>query len=229
LSAFAKCVEAGIYGIEIDVHKCRSGELIVLHGGVHGGDLAHTTNGTGLVRDKSWDELKTLSVTSHADGELQGQRIPLLSEVFDLVSNQSVLNIEIKNAPWQYPGFAEDLIAMVGKYKAEETVVLSTIEHGILRTIHQQAPDLKLGLLIDGLLVDIADYADKVGFKCWHPYLGELRADYMTEAHAAGLEVNVWTANTPDEWDLALSLGVDGIVTDDPIALREYLAATSTK
>jgi glycerophosphoryl diester phosphodiesterase len=194
-----------------------------MHGGVHGGDLSHTTNGTGLVRDKTWDELRSLIVTSHAIGELTDQRIPLLSEVFELVAGKCVLNIEIKNAPWQYDVFAEDLIAMIRRFKAEESVVLSSFEHGILRTIHRQAPDLKLGLLIDGLLVDIGNYAQKVGFKCWHPYLGELRADYMSEAHAAGLEVNVWTANTPDEWDLAISLGVDGIVTDDPIGLSAYL------
>jgi len=223
LAAFRKCLEAGVYGIELDLHKCKSGELVVLHGGVHGGDLSHTTTGTGLVRDAIWDDLKTLAVDTRDPAELKGERIPLLSEVFELVAGKSVVNIEIKNAPWQYAGFADDLIAMIADHNACDWVVLSSFEHGILREIHAKVPALKLGLLVDGLIVDIGDYAAKVGVSAWHPYLGELRADYMEQAHGANLEVNVWTANTADEWELALLLGVDGIVTDDPIGLTRFL------
>lgn len=238
LTAFRKCLEAGVYGIEIDVHKCKSGELVVLHGGVHGGDVSHHSAGKGLVKDLTWDELKALelsdsavhgtssttaSTTADASVPAHVERIPLLSEVFELLRDKVVVNIEIKNAPWDYAGFADDLIAIIAKYNLANTVVLSSFDHGILKEIHEKAPQLKLGILIDGLIVGIAEYAAKIGFTCWHPYLGELRTDYMDEAHKAGLEVNVWTANTADEWQLALDLDVDGIVTDDPIGLHEFL------
>jgi glycerophosphoryl diester phosphodiesterase len=217
-----RSVEAGVYGIEIDVHKCKSGELVVLHGGIHGGDVSHHTEGTGLVKDMTWDELKVLRLGKEP-GELRGQRIPTLGEIFEAINGRCVLNIEVKNAPWQYENFADDLIAEIAKYKADRRVVLSSFDHGILRELHRKAPHLKLGLLIDGLIVDIGSYARKIGFQCWHPYLGELRADYMKEAHDAGLEVNVWTANSEAEWDLSLELGVDGICTDDPVGLMKYL------
>jgi len=213
----------GVYGIEIDVHKCKSGELVVLHGGVHGGDVAHTSNGKGLVKDLTWEELKLLSIGANFADEHKYERFPLLSEVLALLQGQCVLNIEIKNAPWQYAGFADDLIAMIRQYSAEGSVVLSSFDHGILKSIHEKAPQLKLAILIDGLIVDIGEYAKKIGFQCWHPFQGELRIDYVQEAHAAGLEVNVWTANTADEWAQALSLDVDGIVTDDPVGLDQYL------
>lgn len=227
LAAIRLCLAARVFGIEIDVHKCKSGELIVVHGGVHGGDLSHHTSRTGLVKDLVWDEIKD-AVLINPDGsalapELAGERIALLSEVFELVAGQCIVNIEIKNAPWQYAGFADDLIAMIRKYNAAGWVVLSSFDHGILREIHGKAPELKLGLLIDGLLVDIGDYAAKVGFQCWHPYLGELRTDYVEEAHRANIEIHVWTPNSEDEWALAIELGVDGIVTDDPIGLTLYL------
>lgn len=229
LAAINLCVDAGVYGIEIDVHKCMSGELVVLHGGIYGGDVSHHTGGTGLVKDLTWQQIKALTAGSNAAPEYKDTTIPLLSEVFELVGGRCVLNIEIKNAPWPYPGFADDLIAMIEKYDAADTVVLSSFEHGILKEIHEKAPHLKLGILIDGLILDIGEYAKKVGFQCWHPYLGELRADYVEEAHRAKIEVNIWTANTPDEWNLALELGVDGIVTDDPIGLTEFLDSVFEK
>lgn len=171
----------------------------------------------------TWQQISSLKAGSKAEPEYKDTTIALLSEVFELIDGRCVLNIEIKNAPWQYPGFADDLIAMIERHNAADKVVLSSFEHGILKEIHEKAPHLKLGILIDGLIVDIGEYAKKVGFQCWHPYLGELRADYVAAAHQANIEVNIWTANTPDEWDLALSLGVDGIVTDDPIGLTKYL------
>lgn len=222
IAAIKRSVQAGVYGIEIDVHKCKSGELVVLHGGIHGGDVSHHTEGTGLVKDMTWDELKVLHLGKEP-GELKGQRIPLLGEIFEAIAGRCVLNIEVKNAPWSYENFADDLIAEIKRYRADRKVVLSSFDHGILRELHGKAPYLKLGLLIDGLIVDIGEYARKIGFQCWHPYLGELRHDYMTEAHDAGLEVNIWTANTEAEWELCLELGVDGICTDDPVGLRKFL------
>ncbi len=223
LAAFKKCLEAGIYGIELDVQKCKSGELVVLHGGVHGGDLAETTDGEGLLKDKTWDELKAVRLLKPGSQDASDERIPLLSEVFELVGGRCMLNIEIKNQPWPYEGIADDLIAMIEKYKAADTVVLSSFDHGVLKAIHGKAPDLKLGLLINGLLVDVGEYAEKVGCRFWHPYLGALTTAAAEEAHMAGLKINTWTATTADEFDLALKLGADGIVTDDPAALAGHL------
>jgi glycerophosphoryl diester phosphodiesterase len=42
-------------------------------------------------------------------------------------------------------------------------------------------------------------------------------------AHAAGLQVAPWTADTPEDWDRLVGAQVDAIITDDPAALLERL------
>jgi glycerophosphoryl diester phosphodiesterase len=48
---------------------------------------------------------------------------------------------------------------------------------------------------------------------------------YVRRAHAAGLQVHVWTINDREIMASLLDLGVDGIMTDEAEALRDVLAA----
>src|SRR5215470_8343850 len=56
LVAFKKSLDVNVDGIELDIHRCKSGELVV----IHDENVARTTNGTGLVKDLTWTELKKL-------------------------------------------------------------------------------------------------------------------------------------------------------------------------
>ena len=48
----------------------------------------------------------------------------------------------------------------------------------------------------------------------------------MAEAHAAGLAVNVWTVNAPDDLRAMVALGVDTVITD---RLRAALEAAGAR
>jgi glycerophosphoryl diester phosphodiesterase len=220
MAAFKKCVENGVYGIELDIQRCKSGELIV----IHDVDVKRTAGGgSGLVKDMTWDQLKGLDAGAWFAPEFKGERIPLLSEVLDTVGEKLVINIEIKNTPVAYPGIDDDLIKVLKNYKHKDKIVISSFDHEVLKRIHAKEPGLKLGFLMCGLPADLPAYAKELGTTAWHPDLGSVRPDTLKSAQSAGVEVNVWTLNTKDDWDHATKMHVDGIITDDPVAVATFL------
>lgn len=220
MAAFRKCVENGIDGIELDIHRCKTGELVV----VHDENLSRTTSGSGIVKDKTWDELQKMSAGSWFSPAFKDEKIPLLADVLKLIDGKLLLNIEVKNAPTAYAGIEDDLLKQLASYKYPDKILVSSFDHELIKRIHDKAPQYKVAFLNDGILVDLKGYSKKIGAQAWNPAFGDVRSDSIKQAHDAGVEVNVWTVNKPEDWQSAIDMGVDGICTDDPVALKEYLA-----
>lgn len=218
LEAFKLSLDAGAEGIEFDVHRCSTGELVVIHDDT----VNRTTNGVGHVKDISWDELQRLDAGSWFDSQFQSVKIPSIKQVLDLVSGSVILNIEVKNAPTDYPDIEEDVLALLAGYP-KETIIVSSFDHKLLKRFAKLNPSLNLAVLADGIFLDIGKYASELNAKYWHPGFNELRADAVEDAHKAGLKVNAWTLNDPRQWTSAIQMKVDGIVTDDPAGLVAYL------
>lgn len=223
LAVFRKSVDAGVFGIELDVHRAKSGEIVVLHWE----DLRKTTDGEGLVKDATWDEIKKLSAGAWFGKDFADERVPLLSEVLDLVQGKLTLNVEIKNAPTAYDGIEDDLIVLLDAYGHDDKIIISSFDHALLKRFHEKAPQFRTAVLLNGLLADLPAYAKDIGATVWHPHFVNLRSDLVAEAQKAGIEVNAWTLNEEEEWKAALEMGLDGIVTDDPEGLKKFLASNS--
>lgn len=223
MAAFSRSVEAGVDGIELDIHKCKSGELVVIHDDT----LERTTNGKGYVKDKTWEELKDLDCGSWYDKSFKDERLPLLKDVLKLVDGKLTVNIEIKNCPMNYQGIAEDLLKLLSDYKYPDKIVISSFDHKVLKAIAAREKKYKLALLGDSVISDLGKYAATVGAKAWNPAFDCVRDDTVSDAHKNNLEVNTWTVNDSEGFARAVQLKVDAIITDDPIGLRKFLAAGS--
>lgn len=219
MAAFRKSMAAGVYGIELDVQRCSSGELVVFHD--H--DLSRTTNGVGLLKSSSFDELKRLSAGAWFDDRFQEERIPLLSEVLALVNGRAMLNIELKNTPVEYPGLDDDVIDLLDDYPHMDKVVFSSFDNRLAKAMRQKRPDWNYAVLLDGIPVDVAGVASDMGARYWHPCCESLLSDACAEAKSAGLIINVWTVNEQKDWARMLEWQVDGIMTDDPLGLIKFL------
>jgi glycerophosphoryl diester phosphodiesterase len=220
MASFRKAVEFGCDSIELDIHKCKSGELVV----IHDADVARTTDGAGAVPDLTFEQLEKFSAGSRFSPAFANERIPLLSDVLKMVDGKLTVNIEVKNWPRAYPGIDDDLIAMLKTYKYPDKIIISSFDHEILDSIHKKAPQYKLAVLDSAILYKPSEYCNSVGAKLFHPDFHTLRSDVVGRAKQGGLTVNVWTVNTPAEWTEAINWGVDGICTDDPEGLRAFLA-----
>ncbi len=212
-------MELGVDGIELDVQRCASGELVV----IHDQDLGRTTNGVGLVSDVTYDEIHRLSAGQWFDIGYRSEKVPLLSEVLDMVAGKSILNIEIKNAPVSYGDIEEELLAMLLDYNHVDKVIVSSFDHYVLQRLRQLDNNVQLAMLADAILIDMPKYALDLGVNYLQLCFGSCRAEIVEEAHQAGLKVTGWTANGRRAWLDAIKMGVDGIVTDDPAELMVLL------
>src|SRR5215470_19925973 len=138
MAAFRRSLEAGVDGIELDVQRCASGEIVVFHDS----DIGRTTNGVGRVADISYAELRRLSAGLWFAPEFRGEYVPLLEEVLDLLNGRLLLNIEIKNAPVEYPGIEEDVLELLQDYPYRDKIIISSFDHELLLKIHAHSPDL---------------------------------------------------------------------------------------
>jgi glycerophosphoryl diester phosphodiesterase len=219
MTAFRNSLAVGVHGIELDVQRCASGELVVFHDA----DLDRTTNGAGQIKDCTLDELKRLSAGLWFHPDFRNEKIPLLSEVLELVDGQAMLNIEIKNTPIDYPGIEDDVIALLSDYPHMDKVVISSFDNRLTKVMRAKQPEWNYAVLLDGIPDDIVAMASSIGATYWHPNYESLLGDVCDQARAAGIKVNVWTANEQRDWARMLKMQVDGIITDDPEGLIKFL------
>jgi glycerophosphoryl diester phosphodiesterase len=225
LASFKHAIESGADGIELDIHKCKSGELVVIHDET----VNRTSNGKGFVKDMTLAELQKLDAGSWFNEKFKGEKFPTLKEVFDLVDGKGIINIEIKNSPVAYPTIEKDLLSLLEGYKYPDKIVISSFDHNCLKRIHDKTNKYKLAFLDDAVIYDIGGYAKKIGASGWNPHFAELRPDVMAEANKVPIEVNVWTVNEKKDWQDMKDLNVHSIITDDPDGLIDWLKARSSK
>ncbi len=219
MAAFRQALDLKVDGIELDVQRCATGELVVFHDD----DVGRTTNGVGLVADISLGELRRLDAGSWFDKAFRGEQVPTLQEVLELVDGKCMLNIEIKNTPVSYENIEEDVVALLADYAHKESIIISSFDHYVLARLAEIAPEYKLAVLNDAVVLDLPAYLARFGALYYHPGFDSCRADVVEECHKNGIQVNSWTINGRKNWSRSLDLALDGIVTDDPEDLMVYL------
>ena len=97
--AFRKAIELGADGVELDVHLCKDGHMVVNHNF----DVDHNSDGLGLIEEYTLRELKQLDFGLWKGVEFKGTSILTLEEALEIVKNMKLINIEIKSAQTPYP------------------------------------------------------------------------------------------------------------------------------
>ena len=92
IPAFKKGIEFGCDGFENDVHLTKDGVIVVCHNY----EIDETSNGSGLIADMTFEQLRQYDFGSYFDPSFAGTRIPTLDEFLELCSNVEIINIEIK-------------------------------------------------------------------------------------------------------------------------------------
>ncbi|GAA4839573.1 glycerophosphodiester phosphodiesterase [Paenibacillus vulneris] len=217
LGAFRLGVEQGCEAIELDVHLSADGEIIVCHDET----LNRTTNGTGKIIDKTLAEIQALDAGSWHSEVYRGEKVPTLGEVFDLVPDSIMINVEVKNS---YDGRMDrKLVEFLRERSLFDRVVVSSFDHKCLCAIKRLEPKVKIGLLYQLRLADAAAYAKTLGVDVYslHPDYRIVDKEDVEKADRAGIQVYPYTANDEKDLRALMDLGVSGIITDFPDRLKE--------
>ncbi len=205
LRSFAKAITLGVDIIELDVHVCKSGEVVV----IHYDKVDYTTNGNGYVYEKTLDELQSLDAG-------QGEIIPTLEEVLNLIDRQVKVNIELKK-----PDTVQSVAHIIERYVHKkgwsyDDFLVSSFNHYALQQFHALLPQVDIGALLIGIPIGFADFAQKVNASIVVVAFHFINQDFVDDAHNREMKVFVFTVNDKDDIQRIKALGVDGIISDYP-------------
>ena len=191
---------------------------------MHDDRLDRTTNGSGPLAATPFYALRELDAGAWFAPQFAGERVPLLSEVFDLVGGRLRINIEIKGMERRGDGIEAEVAELVRARGLERSVVVSSSTRWRLAHETRRAPAAARAVVCARDAAGAGPGpARLLATVTLHPEWHMLNAQRVRRAQAAGHRVSVWTVN--DEADLrrAIAWGVDGIITDHPALARRLL------
>jgi glycerophosphoryl diester phosphodiesterase len=207
LRSFRRALAAGVAAVELDVHLTKDGRLAV----IHDARLERTTNGRGRVRDFTLAELKEFDAG-------QGEHIPSLEEVLELVRGRAHLMVELKA-----PEAADALVRFFREQQAFADACAISFWHPVLQAMQEQEPRLQTGALMVGCPADPAGLARAAGAGALVLQYSYVTAALVAAAHDAGLTVMAWNIDDVDTLRPYLSLNLDFICSNHPEILIKYL------
>src|SRR5690606_14315348 len=158
IESIQKALDFKVDGIEIDVHVCASGELVVFHDFT----LDRMTNGTGEVGKSTLSELKKLKVSGL-------YHIPTLEEVLGIIDKKCLLNIELKG---KYT--ASKTCETIQKYITDknwtyQNFIVSSFQHHELEAVFKADKNISLGVLTKANIDEAMEFAETIKARAIHP------------------------------------------------------------
>lgn len=233
LAAVRLAADLGAQAVEVDLRRTRDGRIVLMHDDT----LERTTNGRGLVAERTLDELKKLDAGSwfprrfwlrrRAAPRFTGEPIPTLEELLDLACRRDIgLYLEIK-APCP-PGTEQAVVAAIHNAGALARTAVISYDPAVLQRVRQTDPAVSLGYNFKWHQLDPVIRAVSVGAKIIVPRVYYASPRLVAEAKRRGLQVIVWTVNDPERIKDMVALGVDGIMSDYPDRLAAVVAASAS-
>ena len=204
-AAFRRAVMLDADGVELDVHATRDGALVVHHDA--------EVPGFGPVGMLSLDEARQVRLRN-------GETLPLLSEVLDLVGDREVY-VEVKTLPPEHDG---QLLLTLDRGPAPSRYAVHSFDHRIVRRLGELRPALQRGILLSAYLDDPVAAMHAVGATTLWQEWTQVDQALVNRVHAAGGALIAWTVNEIGDLERLARLGVDGLCGNYPDRIRVAIA-----
>ncbi len=220
IPAFQEAIRVGADFIEVDVQTTADGKLVLSHDAT----VDRCTTGQGRVSAMTFDQVEALDAGIKKGAQFTGTKIPTFDEVLDLARGKIGIYVDIKNAT------AQDLVTHIDGHGMTENVVMYC-KPTLCKDIQNLNPKFKVmpesaTVEHSQMLVDLL-HPKVIAFGA-----GDFKPEIIAVSKQANAEVYVdrmGNTDAPEGWQSAIDAGADGIQTDRPGPLVEYLRAKGYK
>ena len=203
--SFKRAIDLGVDMVEFDVQLCKSGEVVVFHDF----NLDRCTDRSGLVIEKTLDELKKLDAG-------KGQKIPTLTESLESINRKVDVNIELKGKS------NSQKVANIIKHFIEnkhwqmENFMISSFDHDELFKFAKLMPEIKIGVLYETIPKYFNETASALNAFSINANFKFITKDIIKQVHLKGYQTYAYTVNTKEDKLKMKEIGVKGVFTDYP-------------
>ena len=218
MASIRQAVEDGADWVEIDVQETADGEIAV----IHDSDFMKLAGVDLKIWDATTEDLAGIDIGSWFDPAYAEERTPLLREVLETVRDRSRLLVELK-----YYGHDVDLeqrtIEIVEAAGMADHVATMSLKYPAVQKMKTLRPEWSSGVLAATAVGNLAQLdGDFVAVNA-----GMAGPKLVRAVQAQGKKLYVWTVNDPLEMSAMMSMGVDGLITDEPALARSVIATRS--
>ena len=211
IESVQKAIELNVDGIEIDVFKSKTGELVVYHDPF----LSRLSNSNAFIEQISLDSIKKIEL-------IGGYFIPTLKEIVDIIPEKIFLNIELKG---QDTAFETNkiIINYLNTYNFPVSkFIISSFRWDELKKIRSFNKDIPIAILGDSLskIDDAIKLAKQINAVALNPNKEFITKEIVNKIQSKNIKVYPYTINTPRNIRKMRSMGVDAIITDFPERIK---------
>ena len=208
---FLKAIEQKVDMIELDIRMCGTNQLVLFHDGRLFDMLIHET---------PLNILQTHVMT--------------FEELIDIYKNCSYkpkLLLDIKTSFDNNPNYSTKIVEDINKYINKghityDDIICSSFNTQLLKEIHQQNNKISLGFITTYIDMELKLFPSDLPLKTVSLYHQELGKDIVDKLNKLNIMVFVYTVNQKDDFKRCIDMDIDGIITDFPDRLHQFIDPT---
>jgi glycerophosphoryl diester phosphodiesterase len=222
LAGFIMAAQHALDWVEFDVQLTKDQQLIIFHDDT----VDRTTNGSGLVHEKTLTEIESLDAGSWFHADFQGEAVPVFSKTLPLLLDLPLtLNIELKYAADpsadQIQQLTSEVILTLQNIwpKGRPWPLISSFHWDSLHRVRDQLPQAPLGFLTESCTNDAIHTVAQIPNAALHCDYQTITEPFIALAQQNNVPMLAYTVNDPIIAAQLLNAGLFGLFSDKPASM----------